>query len=171
MELINLEQLQKVLQEYAKEAVGVYRYQLSIGGHNASRNLFDSVSTQVVAGGDVYEVTISLEDYWKYLEGGSQGTESSPVGAVYPAHFPPVSALINWINVKPVIPRPFDNGKIPSPDQLAYLIGRKIEREGIAPYPALEETKKELLEIYRDRISEALGHDMEYYIEKVIAEK
>lgn len=168
-ELIELTELQQVLQDYAREAIEMYRYQISLGGHNASRKLFDSIKTEVVVADKGYEVTMSLEDYWKYIEGGAKGTESSPPGAVYSAHFPPVDALVNWINIKPIIPRPYA-GTYPRPEQLAFLIGRKIRKHGIEPYPAMEQTKKELMDIYRDRLSEALGHDVENYIKKLIAE-
>lgn len=170
-ELFNLDALQQVLQEYAREAEEVYRYQISLGAKNASRNLFDSIRCNVVVDGQDYSVTMNLAHYWKYIEGGSKGTETSPPGAVYPAHFPPPSVLERWIEVKPILPHPDSNGRIPSPQSLAFLIGRKIQRHGIEPYPALEQTKKELNDIYGERIAEALGHDVQNFIRKVMAEK
>lgn len=170
-ELINFTELQQVLQDYAKEAEEIYKYQISLGGKNASRKLIESVNSRVTVGDASYEVVLNLLEYWKYIEGGSKGKISSPAGAVYPAHFPPVGVLVNWINIKPIIPRPMDSGKIPSPKQLAYLIGRKIENEGIEPFPALETTKEELDKIYHDKLSAALGHDVSNYIRKIIAVK
>lgn len=169
-DLIDLTELHKVLQEYANDAAEIYKYQLALGAKPASRKLIDNVKSNVIVGERAYEVTLSLEHYWKYIEGGSKGTISSPPGAVYPAHFPPTWALEKWIRVKPVIPRPDETGRIPSPKQLAYLIGRKIEEEGIEPFPALQTTKEELDKIYHEKISAALGHDMTNYIAKVIAQ-
>lgn len=166
-ELLELTELQRVLQEYAAEATEIYKYQISLGGKNASRKLIDSVSSNVIVKDRGYEVTLKLQEYWKYVEGGRKGTESSPPGAVYAAAFPPVGALMQWISVKPIIPRPDSNGRLPSPKQLAYLIGRKIEEQGIEPYPALKTTQEELDKIYRERLEEALVHDMGYYIRKV----
>jgi hypothetical protein len=57
------------------------------------------------------------------------------------------------------------------PKSLAYLIGRKIEEEGIEPHPALKTTQEELMKMYRERLSAALGHDVENYIRKLIAPK
>lgn len=158
--LINFTELQQVLQDYAKEASEIYKYQISLGGKNASRKLIDSVNSRVVVGDSAYEVVLNLQEYWKYIESGRK-----------PGKFPPVGAIINWINVKPIIPRPDANGKIPSPKQLAFLIGRKIEQEGIEPFPALETTKEELDKIYHEKLSAALGHDVTYYIRKIIAVK
>lgn len=174
--LINFEELTKVLQEFANEAVEIYKYQIALGtpewgNKNASRLLTDTIKSHLTINGTDYEVSLELQKYWKYIEGGSKGTESSPPGAVYPAHFPPTNEILKWINVKPILPRPMENGKLPSPESLAFLIGRKIQREGIAPFPAFETTKEELMKIYRERISKALGHDVEYYIRKVFEEE
>lgn len=157
-ELIELTELQKVLHDYARDAREIYKYQLTLGGKTASRKLIGSVNSQVFVNDKGFDVTLKLQDYWKYIESGRK-----------PGTFPPVGAIMKWIQVKPIIPRPDANGNLPSPKQLAYLIGRKIEREGIEPHPALETTKEELDKIYHARLSEALGHDVTYYIMKVMA--
>jgi hypothetical protein len=114
----------------------------------------------VVVGDQAYEVSLTLQEYWKYIESGRQ-----------PGKFPPVKALLDWISVKPIIPRPDADGRIPTPKQLSFLIGRKIKEEGIKPFPALETTKEELDKIYHEKLSAALGHDVSNYIRKIIAVK
>lgn len=172
-ELLKLTELEKVLNEYAAEAVEMYKYQLSLGRKTASRKLIDSVTAVIETTTGGYEVSLNLQEYWKYIEFGRQGTISSPAKAypgAYPpgrAAFPPVGVLLKWISVKPIIPRPGPDGKFPKPETLAYLIGRKIERFGIEPHPALKTTQEELDKIYRQRISDALGHDVYDYIRKV----
>lgn len=159
-ELMELTELQQVLKDYARDARELYKYQISLGGKNASRKLIDSVNSQVIVNDRGYEVNLTLQHYWKYIESGRK-----------PGKFPPVGALIRWIEVKPIIPKPDANGKLPSPKQLAYLIGRKIEQEGIEPFPALKTTQEELDKIYHKKLSDALGHDVSNYIRKVIAAK
>lgn len=170
-DLINFDELNAILAEYAREAEEMYKYQLSLGNKTASRKLMDTIKSNVVVGENAYEVTLTLQHYWKYIEGGRKGTESSPPGAKYKAAFPPVKAILDWILVKPVLPRPSADGKMEKlrPKSLAYLIGRKIEEEGIEPHPALKTTQEELMKIYRERLSAALGHDVENYIRKLIA--
>lgn len=169
MELISFSKIQEVLEEYASRAKELYKYQVSLGGHNASRDLINSVETMVtVDGGGTWRVSLQLNEYWKYLEGGSKGTESSPSGAVYPAHFPPPSAILDWIRVKPVLPQPLADGKIPSLKSLSYLISRSIQRHGIEPYPALATTIDELNEQYKDKFIIALSSDVGQYINKVL---
>ena len=145
-DLINFDELNAVLADYAKEAEEIYKYQISLGGKNASRNLVNTIKSNVVVGENAYEVTLTLQEYWKYIEGGRKGKTSSPPGAKYKAAFPPVKAILDWILVKPVLPRPSADGKMEKlrPKSLAYLIGRKIKEEGIEPHPALKTTQEEL---------------------------
>ena len=166
---LKFDNLIKVLEEYGKEAEALYKAKLTegrppYGTKNASGDLLNSVKWGMNVNGSKYEVTLSLADYWKYVEGGTQGRETSPWGAVYPAHWPPVSAIRSWIDIKPVIPRPDKNGRIPTPDQLTYLIGRKIMRHGIEPFPALSRTVEELNAKYSERIAEAVTKDVAAFV-------
>jgi hypothetical protein len=172
-QLIDLTELQKVLQDYARDAEVMYKYQLALGNKTASRKLMDNVRSQVIVNDQGYKVTLNLQYYWKFIEGGRKGKSSSPPGAVYKAAFPPVDAILDWILIKPILPRPNNEGKLEKfrPKSLAYLIGRKIEQEGIAPFPALKTTQEELDKLYHQKLSDALGHDVSNYIRKVIAAK
>jgi hypothetical protein len=172
-QLIDFTELQQVLKDYAKDAAKIYKYQISLGGKNASRELIESVSSKIVVGSSSYEVVLNLQKYWKYVEGGRKGKVSSPPGAVYKAAFPPVKAILDWILVKPILPRPDKDGNLEKfrPKSLAYLIGRKIEQEGIEPFPALDTTKEELDKMYHEKLSVALGHDISNYIRKIIPTK
>lgn len=160
-ELMDLTELQEVLQEYAKEAEEMYKYHIALGRKNASRKLTDNVKSNVVVGERSFEVTLTLEHYWKYIESGRK-----------PGKFPPVSAILDWILVKPVLPRP--NGRELErlkPKSLAFLIGRKIKQEGIKPFPALKNTQEELSKIYGERLSAALGRCVANYISKLLSTK
>ena len=159
MELLELTELQQVLQDFAEDIRDRYRDVLAKNDHIASRKLVDSIKTQVEVGENYYEVTMTLEDYWKYVE-----YDTKP-------HFPPPDAILKWIQIKPVIPRPDANGRIPTQKQLAFLIGRKIAREGTTGTHDLEQTKEDILPWWREQISNALGHDIENYIRKLVREK
>lgn len=47
-----------------------------------------------------------------------------------PGKFPNLTGIKQWIAVKGIVPHPDKNGRAVSVDSLAYLIGRKIAREG-----------------------------------------
>jgi hypothetical protein len=166
---LRFDNLIKVLEEYGKEAETLYKAKITegrppYGTKNASGELLNSVRWGMRVNGRTYEVTLSLAEYWKYVEGGAQGRETSPFGAVYRAHWPPVSAIREWIDIKPVIPRPGRNGRIPTKDQLAFLISRNIARHGIEPFPALSRTVEELNAKYSERIAEAVSRDVAAFV-------
>lgn len=147
-ELVELTELQQVLQDYAKDIQERYKEVLANNGHIASNALVNSIKTEVVVGELAYEVTMTLEDYWKYVE-----YDTKP-------HFPPPQALLKWVEVKPVIPRPGKNGRIPTPKQLAFLIGRHINTYGTTGTHDLQQTKDDIFTWYQERLSVALGHDI-----------
>jgi len=96
----------------------LYRKQLADDGVNASGNL-SNFTTEYEYDGKHFILYFNLADYWKYAEYGRG-----------PGKFPPLDAIKNWIQVKPIIPVPDVRGKIPTTNQLAFLIGRKIANEG-----------------------------------------
>ena len=147
--LIAFDNLTAVLQEYGAAVVDKYREELAARGKNASGELSQSVRYMVTRDATVYAVDLSLASYWRYVEYGRR-----------PGKFPPPDKILEWVRIKPVIPRPLSNGKLPTEKQLAYLIGRKIAREGIAPTPALATTTEALYDQFLDRIGEALSADI-----------
>lgn len=155
-ELFDLNELLQVLMDLANEIRESYKQHLVESGHyTTTYALLDSVKTQVINNDTGYEITMTLNDYWKWVE-----NDTKP-------HFPPVDKIREWIQIKPIIPRPNELGRIPTENQLAYLIGRKISKVGTTGTHDLERTKDEIIPKYRDRIAMALGHDMEKYIRKV----
>jgi len=172
MELIEFTELQKVLTDLANDIRDNYKEHLEASGrYTTERKLIDSVKTQVVVGDRAWEITMTLQDYWKYVEEGVQGSENpaspyrNPGWKTYPF-------ILRWIDIKPVIPRPLPSGKIPTTQQLGYLITRSIVAKGTQGSHDLEAVKEGVIPWYRERIAAALGHDMQNYIRKIIvAEK
>lgn len=166
---LTFENLRAVLAEYGQEAERLYKEKLTagrppFGTKNASGELLNSVKWGLKVNERSFEVTLDLAKYWKYVEGGTQGRETSPFGAVYPAHFPPPNAILNWIEIKPVIPYPGRNGKIPTKKQLSFLIARNIFRHGIEPFPILSQTVEDLNRRYSDKIAEAVTKDVAAFV-------
>lgn len=122
-----------ILQQYGNLIIDSYRRKLNEGGSNATGLLGNSLTTQVNAEDGIYEVTLQIQDYWKYLEYGR-----------LPGTFPNIDAIRKWIQVKPVLPTPSSNGKIPTLEQLTFLISRKIAEKGIEPRYYLNNTLDEI---------------------------
>lgn len=147
-ETLKFDNLTRVLEEYGNEVRNSYQDALILSNSIAAGELLNSVEFNVRSRGRSFAVVLTLMDYWQYVEEGTK------------PHWPPPSAILKWIQAKPVIPRPDRNGRLPSPQSLAYLIGRKIAREGTKGTHDLSKTLEALNNEYREKIAEAFAKDV-----------
>ena len=145
--MIEFKHLTEALAQYAQAIADRYKENLEISGRRATGMLITSVNTNVVVDGNTYSIDLNLEDWWKYVEEGRG-----------PGRFPPVDKILEWLRVKPILPTPMANGKLPTEQQLAFLIGRKIANEGFQGTYDLEHTLQEV--DYEAIIEEALDQDV-----------
>ena len=142
----------KALNDFGNFIITNYKSQLEAEQMNNGelyRTISYSVST--VTGGWV--ISVSLADYWKYVEYGRR-----------PGKMPPVSAIENWIKVKQILPRPITlkSGKsvVPTIPQLSFLIARKIGRDGIRPRPFFKQSFEDAKREFLQKIEEAILADI-----------
>ena len=154
-ELFNTTYLQLALGQLAEDVKAGYVDQLAKHDRHASGNLMSTVRAEVEVNGTRYAAVLYLQDYWKYVE---EGTEP---------HWPPRQAILDWIKIKPVIPRPDDKGRIPTPKQLAFLISRKISREGTEGSHDLQTAEDAIIPMWEERLRDALQRDTLEYIRKI----
>lgn len=140
--------LKSVLLDYAIAVQNEYKDNLLLSNRLATGELIRSVKYQLDFEERTFIVSLNLEDYWRWVEKGTS------------AHFPPLDAIREWIKAKPVLPTPMKNGKLPTPNQLAYLIGRKISEVGTEGSHDLEKSSKTISEEYEELILEALEKDI-----------
>lgn len=164
-DLIQFDNLRAVLEEFAGEFRDTYRASLlkhdRITQHGTAR-LVDSVEANdvkamVTEGDRAFEVTINLKEYWKWVENDTR------------PHWPPPSAILRWVEIKPVIPYPDAKGRIPSPRSLAFLIGRKISREGTTGSHDFRDSREAVLTRFRTRIRVAMAKDVQNYVRALLA--
>lgn len=149
--------LSAALSAFLDDLTQKYKELLARDGKNASGNLSRSVkaldisfSTKSVTG------SISLASYWKYVEYGRK-----------PGKMPPVSKILEWVRVKPDLPRPRNNAKPPTDAQLAFLIARKIGRDGIKPGNQLEEALNIVWMKHKKDISDAISADLQEAVDLI----
>lgn len=157
--LISFDNLEAVLNEYGKEVRNQYQLNLIHSDRIASGELLNSCEFDVKLSNRTYQVRLELADYWKYVEYGRK-----------PGKFPPTSKILDWILIKPVLPRPDDKIQ-PTPKQLAFLIGRKIANEGYEGSKDLEKANDSLIKRYEPKIVAALAKDLGTYMQKFVIEK
>lgn len=152
--------LTRVLNEYAQGLVENYKAALGAESINASGELANSVKYIIddkVKGR--FEVKLELLEYWKYVEYGRKAGK-----------MPPISAIKQWIEVKPIIPRPNKNGKLPTINQLAYLISRKIGLEGTKGRGVLSERIENANRVFWEDIEDAILKDLGVQLDTIFEE-
>ena len=134
--------------DYAQRFEAMYKDRLLGHDRLASGDLLNSIHARVVAQGVTIAVDVDLAKHWQYVEWDTR------------PHWPPPDALLRWITVKPVIPRPDSRGRIPTPRQLAFLIGRKIAQKGTKGTHDLYDTVEQLNTDYEEIFARAIAEDV-----------
>ena len=146
----------KALNDFGKVIIDNYKSQLEAEQMN-NGELYRTISYSVSTGNSGWVISVSLAEYWKYIEYGRR-----------PGKMPPVSAIENWINVKQIIPHSMTlkSGKtvIPTIPQLSFLIARSIGRRGIAPKPlfqkSFEAAKQQFMQVIKDAITQDIKESL-----------
>ena len=149
--------LERVLIQFADRFIEIARDNLRNNNTNASGELDQSLEKIVEIGEDSFSVKISMADYWYYVENGRG-----------PGKFPPPPAIRSWIEVKPVTPYPDSQGRIPTVDQLTFLISRKISREGTSAQPFFEPAKEQAIREFSQSIDDAIAADIDAFIKEAV---
>lgn len=151
-ETLKLTRTIEVLNEYAQAWANAYKAELIAEGKRATGDLIRSVSGEVVIENDVYSAVLNVADYYKYVEWGRKKG----------GKMPPISAILKWVQVKPVIARPNTlTGLVPTQEQLAYAIAKSIQQNGIEPTYALRGTNNATFNAFEQRLKDALTEDLE----------
>lgn len=151
---LRFDTLNTLLSKFINDFMNTYKAFLIRDNKKASGNLIDSIREYaIVYEGDNITAEISLASYWKYVEYGRK-----------PGRFPPIQNIYSWIDKKPVMPRPIKGLKAPSRKQLAYLVARKIAREGIKPGNQMQEAMNVVWERWKDKISAAIDEDIQIFL-------
>lgn len=155
-ELIKFPKLANVLYEFAVEVRNLYQDNLILNNRIASGNLLNNIEFKFKTSDLNYSVIFSMEDYWWYVENGRKAGK-----------WPPIDKILDWIKIKPILPYPDDDGNLPTPKQLAFLIARKIGEEGTQGTGDLSYSIETVFERYRQRIYEAIYSDVDEAIIKL----
>lgn len=159
-ELMSFPRTVEVLGHLADDVRAGYIDQLKKHGHPTkygTDRLSDTITAEVTMDGRAFTASLNMNYYWKYLEEGTR------------PHWPPSSAILNWVQIKPVIPRPDGNGRIPTQKQLAFLISRKIAEHGTEGTHGFETAREAILPAYYEKIEQALAEDVGAYVKAVLA--
>lgn len=148
--LIDLPHVQAVMEEMAIAIRNEYQDNLIRNDRIASGDLLNNIEYEVTRGDFTYTIYVKMKDYWYFVENGRKAGK-----------MPPIDNILNWIRVKPVLPRPNAKGKLPTPQQLAFLIARKIGEEGTQGTQDLRKATDTIWDTFEDRLYEAIDEDVD----------
>ena len=154
---LSFDNLQIALDSFINDFIKTYKSLLIRDDKKASGNLISSLKpVSIQFKNNKFEANISIASYWKYVEYGRK-----------PGKMPPVSKILEWVRVKPDLPRPRNNAKPPTDAQLAFLIARKIGRDGIKPGNQLEEALNIVWMKHKKDISDAISADLQEAVDLI----
>lgn len=148
--LIDLPHVQAVMEEMAIAIRNEYQDNLIRNDRIASGDLLNNIEYEITRGDFTYTIYVKMKDYWYFVENGRKAGK-----------WPPIDNILNWIRVKPVLPRPNAEGKLPTPQQLAFLIARKIGEEGTEGTQDLRKATDTIWDTFEDRLYEAIDEDVD----------
>jgi hypothetical protein len=87
-----------------------------------------------------------------------------------PGKQPPVDAILEWMRIKPIQLRDKESGKFKKPTealkrQVAFLIARKIGKQGMKGWHAFDYAMENIWDEYEAKIVEAYGKDFSATLE------
>ena len=143
--------------EVCNQIADIYRKKMDDADYNKQGELYNFKWT-TEWNGNLFEVYFDLPSYFPFAENGRR-----------PGKFPPPDAILKWIQFKRLVPRPGRDGKVPSTNQLVYLISRKIATKGTEGKHLFEKTLDDSnLDNLADKLVELITAELEKEIEKYI---
>ena len=145
------------LNRFAKYVISQSRANLTRGKKNSSKDLYNSLDSEVKVSKNSFELSFLMEDYGVFQDKGVSGVKkkyNTPYS--YTSKMPPPSKMDKWIVKKGIAPRD-KSGKFISRKSLQFMIARSIYNNGIKPSlfftkpfeKAFKGLSKDLVEAYK----------------------
>lgn len=144
------ETLNQTLQYLLDQFIELYRAELTKNDAISTGKLYNSLKSQIIDDSGY----IILQDYWKFLEYGRS-----------PGKLPNITAITNWIKQKPVNSY---NGKLPTTEQLAYMISKSIADKGIQSKPMLSNALQALdVNLLEDAVTKDISNTLDKQLNQI----
>ena len=146
---MNWNNLKKCLEEYS-----MYLLQASRNNMPTYYELKDKIKFVMNVNGNFYEIVFNAPAYWEYANDGRRKGGR-----------PPIKVIADWIKRRNITPYALKNGKLPTMEQLPFMIANAIARDGTKFHGPtgihfLEKSIDEQKSYGDDKISEAISNDI-----------
>tara|TARA_R110000823_G_scaffold4397_2_gene16988 strand:- start:14 stop:517 length:504 start_codon:yes stop_codon:yes gene_type:complete len=159
-----LSNVKEELNRFAKYVISQSRANLTRSKKNSSKELYNSLDSNVKVSKNSFELSFMMEDYGVFQDKGVSGVKKKyNTKYSYTTKMPPPSKMDKWIVKKGIAPRD-KNGKFISRKSLQFMIARSIFNNGIKPSlfftkpfeKAFKNIDKDLIKAYRLDIEQLL---------------
>ena len=159
-----LSNVKEELNRFAKYVISQSRANLTRSKKNSSKELYNSLDSNVKVSKNSFELSFVMEDYGVFQDKGVSGVKKKyNTKYSYTTKMPPPSKMDKWIVKKGIAPRD-KNGKFISRKSLQFMIARSIFNNGIKPSlfftkpfeKAFKNIDKDLIKAYRLDIEQLL---------------
>ena len=128
-----LTNVKEELNRFAKYVISQSRANLTRQKKNSSKDLYNSLKSDVKVSANSFELSFLMEDYGVFQDKGVSGVKKKyNTKYSYTNKMPPPSKMDKWIVKKGIAPRD-KNGKFISRKSLQFMIARSIFNNGIKP--------------------------------------
>ena len=138
---MSLEQTNIVIKRFRDYVIQQSRSNLTKGGKNVTKKLYDSIQGEIVTDNNYSIVGFKMDDYGAFQDQGVKGKSSSTLAPNSPFKFGSgtgikgglTKGINHWVRIKGFQFRDKKSGKFLSYDSTAFLITRSIYNKGIKP--------------------------------------
>ena len=151
-------ELQLELNKFRDYVVSQAKANLTRGGKNVSKGLYNSIKGNVKANPNSFEMDFSMEEYGFYQDKGVSGIKKKyNTDYKYTNKMPPSKAFDKWVVRKGLAPR--EKGKFKNRKSLSFAIARSVYINGIKPSLFFTKPFEKAIKRLPEDLVEAFGLD------------
>jgi hypothetical protein len=160
------------LNAFAKYVIQQSRSNLTKGGKNVDKKLYNSLDKEIEVGANSFRMAFLMEDYGAYQDKGVSGTQKKyDTPFSYKSKRPPLKPIQDWVTKRRFQFRNRETGKFMSYKSTAFLITKGIFKNGIKPSLFFTKPFEKAFERLPDELIEAYGLDVEQFLQYTINKK
>jgi hypothetical protein len=151
-------ELQLELNKFRDYVISQAKANLTRGGKNVSKGLYNSIKGNVKANPNSFEMDFSMDEYGIYQDKGVSGIKKKyNTDYKYTNKMPPAKAFDKWVVRKGLAPR--EKGKFKSRKSLSFAIARSVYYNGIKPSLFFTKPFEKAIKRLPEDLVEAFGID------------
>jgi len=166
------QQTYKYLNDFAKYVIQQSRSNLTKGGKNVDKKLYNSLDKEIQVGANSFRIAFLMENYGNFQDKGVSGTQkkyNTPFS--YKTKRPPIKPITDWVTKKRFQFRNRETGKFMSYKSTAYLIAGGILKNGIKPSLFFTKPFEAAFKNLPNELVQAYGLDVEQFLQYTINKK